>query len=108
MSAHWPTSSAEPECHSPFVGSHRDRLGKGVVCGLSPNMSVPSIAFLVGHLRRQQKVPALGRYITTLTSQVSISAPWPHFAFSTGPGLRQAGSDGTEPAALSAYQNSPR
>lgn len=71
------------------------------------------LAFLVGHLRRQQKAPALGLYITTLTSQVSVSAQWSHFCLHTfqaaiGPGTRQAGDEGTQAAVFLPFQNSPQ
>lgn len=51
-----------------------------------PGCPVP-IAFLVGHLRRQQKAPALGLSTTTLTFLVSVSAPWAYLFTPSKPTL---------------------
>lgn len=76
MSTHRLTSSAI----CPVVSITGTGLGK-VYCLWSVSQRVCPVptAFLVGHLRRQRKAPILGLCITTLTSQVRVSAPWLHF-----------------------------
>lgn len=114
VSAHWPPTLWSLSGFCPSVSVTGARLGR-VCCLWSVSQCVCPVplAFLVGHLRRQQKAPALELYTITLTSQVSVSAQWPHFCLHTfqasiGPGARPAGDGGTQPAVLLPFQNSPQ
>lgn len=113
VSAHWPPTLQSLSGFCPSVSLMGTRLGR-VCCLWSVSQCVCPVplAFLAGRLRRQQKAPALGLYITILTSQVSVSSQWSHFCHHTfqasiGPGTRQAGDGGTQPAVLP-FQNSPQ